>query len=173
MAGPTASVLFSDAQLAKLTWPDIMSDIADGWPEPSLCHVANSCKFGGTYIGEPRPFVGRVYRIDDAVACAASSEEIYAIKNSVGVTFTHCVELGAMCNSPLDHRLLCEIAMFLAKRLNGYVDFNGVVTETPCPGLLTVKWVEDGHDFSTQIGTPIACDMACTRSTRSSVSDLR
>ena len=63
-----------------------------------------------------------------------------------------------MCKSPVDHQLLCEIARFLAHRHNGYVDFNDVVTENPCPGLLTVEWTEDGHDYSTQIGTAAACD---------------
>ena len=67
----------------------MMSDVADGWPDPSLCHVVNSCKFGGSYEGEPRPFVGDVYRINDTEYCGVSPKEILAINNAAGVAFTH------------------------------------------------------------------------------------
>jgi hypothetical protein len=158
MAGPTASVMFADSHLCRMTWRELMHNVADDWPDPDLCHVGDSIKFGGDYKGVPRPFVGGIYEINDAGYCCVTPDEVRALRIATGVDFKHCVEIGAMCNSPLDHRLLCEIARSLAEEYNGYVHFNGVITETQRDDLLTVTWAEDGHECSTQIGLASACD---------------
>lgn len=77
-----------------------MSDVVDGWPDPSFGHVAKSCKIAGTYWGEPRAFVGRVYRIDDAGTCDARSEEFYAIKNAMVDNVTRCVKMAQCAIRP-------------------------------------------------------------------------
>ena len=141
-----------------MTWRELMHDVVDDWAFPNLCHVGDSIKFGGDYKGEPRPFVGGIYEIYDAGYCCVTQDEMRAVRIATGVAFTHCVEIGAMCNSSLDHRLLCEIARFLATNHDGYVDFNGVITENQRDDLLTVRWTEDETESLTQIGRASTCD---------------
>ncbi len=158
MAGPAASVLCSGLSSLELKWHDIMSEIADSWYDGSLCHVSDSMKFGGSYRGEPRPFVGGVTALNGNCEYPVTSFELVAIHERCGEMFTHCIELAAMCNSPIDHRLLCEVARFLAIKHGGLVDFDGIITNQGPDDLLLVTWTEDGHDYSTQIGTPSVCD---------------
>lgn len=155
MAGPTAGVVFEDSTLKHLTWREMMSDIADQWGDDNFCWVSDSTKFGGRYVGELRPFVGDVYAIDQYYGICP--DELTAISLATGLNLTHLVELAAMCNSDEDHQILCEIACRLAERHHGYVDFNRVISEMPCVGLLTIAWTEDGRAFTTQIGSPQAC----------------
>ena len=157
MAGPTACVLFPETLPNQISWRELMQDIADSWPDSSLFHIGNSTKFGGAYSGELRPFVGDVYEYQPSEYCI-SPAEIDATRVVLGVDISHCVELGAMCKSQCDHQLLCEIAAHLARTYNGFVDFNGVITDTDRDDLYNIKWLEDGHEYASQIGAPAACD---------------
>ena len=157
MAGPTAGVILS-MQPGEIAWRDLMTGIADEWLDPNFCWISDSTKCGGTYLGEPRPFVGDVYTIRPNKFCGCSPEKIAAISRATETEFTHNVELGAMSKSASDHRILCEVARCLAARHQGYVDFCGEITDQACPGLVSIRWLEEGEEFKTQLGTPAACD---------------
>ena len=157
MAGPTAGVLVAGLP-ADLSWCELMTGIADQWLDPSFCWISDSAKFGGTFLGEPRPFVGGVHTIQQDKFCGLSLEQCAAVSRATNKAFTHVVELGAMSKSAADHRLLCEIARCLAARHDGYVDFCGIVTNRPCQGLITVHWLEEDTEMATQLGTPDACE---------------
>lgn len=157
MAGPTASVLFSGTLPSGIGLRELMDDVADSRPDDSLFHIGDTTKFGGEYAGEFRPFVGRVYDVRSAEHCSVCPAEIDAINTALATKMTHCVELGAMCNSQADHRLLCEIAGYLSKTHDGFVDFHDVITDVSRDDLYNASWTEDGDEYVTQLGRPTAC----------------
>lgn len=152
--GPTAAVLVVVPFGKKLKWRDLVGNVADNWCELDVVHVRDTTKFGGSYLGEPLPFMGQVREFAESVC----PEEYEAICRVIGLTFTHVIELGAGCKSSADHQVLCEIARYLAEQLHGYVDFcDKIAPDNACAELHTVSWIEDNHEFTTQIGSPAAC----------------
>jgi hypothetical protein len=74
---------------------------------------------GATYLDEPRPFglaLGDVVLDGLELRCAE-----VALNFCVG----HVVHVFAYANADVDHRILGELALFLARELEGYVDFGG------------------------------------------------
>lgn len=152
--GPTTAVLAVVPFPKKLNWRDLLANVADQWCDLEIIQVRDTKKFGGSYQGEPLPFMGQVRVFAESV----SPEEFEAICSAVGLPFTHVVELAAGCKSPADHLVLCEIARYLAEQLHGYVDFNDkIAQDDACVDLHTVSWQEDNDEFTTQIGSAAAC----------------
>lgn len=153
MAGPAASVLVSFDRYTP-TWRELMDPFASAWHDSTSCSVSETLRYGGTYSGEPRPFVGSIdpleFDCEEWPDDAAMSE---AIRRFAGRQFTNAIVVAAMCNRPDDHRVLCDVVTALADRLDGLIDFDclDVPEET---GLRRCTWTFDGQDYWTTLGTP-------------------
>lgn len=124
MAGPAASVLVRFDGVAP-AWREVMNPFATDWHDPTFCWVADTLRFSGTFVGEPRPFVGSIDPFEcDPVTRPYDAAEAAALFRFTGRRFTHSIVVAAMCNGPEDHRILCEIVAALADRSDGLIDFD-------------------------------------------------
>ena len=135
MAGPAASVLLQFVGVVP-TWRDVLSAYACDWLEADFCYIRNTKPFGGTYIGEPRPFVGSIHKFSGEHSAEHSAAEVHAIGMLTSRVFTHCVLLAAMCNQAVDHRILGELSAAIAERFEGMVDFDSLDVPIDELGLL-------------------------------------
>ncbi|NHZ33669.1 hypothetical protein F0185_08710 [Massilia sp. CCM 8692] len=71
----------------------------------------------GSYAGEGRPFILFSESIDAGTADAIAALTGWYPAQGIG--------FAAMCNGDEDHRILAELALWLAGRLSGYVDMGG------------------------------------------------
>jgi hypothetical protein len=89
--------------------------------------VSDTRSIGGTYQGDARPFLMGYEERD--------SEERAEAERILGWAASSDIGLAAMCNGPEDHRILAEIALWLAERLAGYIDLGGDLSfPTDLPG---------------------------------------
>jgi uncharacterized protein DUF6368 len=159
MAGPGATVLVTDDTGVLQSWREVMTPIADEWMDGSFCWISDSYKFGGTYRGEPRPFVGGIESLGESASRSwRSDEEVAAIRMAMDRVFTHSIGIAAMCNGPEDHRLLCEVACHVARVHNGIIDFDILDIADTSHGAQKCFWSEDGMDCWTLLGTPDFCE---------------
>ena len=84
--------------------------------------VASTAAIGGsTRVEEPRPF-GLL--LGDA---GLDDSDLRTVERLIGFTPRNAVGAFAYMNAPVDHRLLGELALFLARELDGLVDFGGTL----------------------------------------------
>ncbi|WP_404614698.1 DUF6368 family protein [Rhodanobacter hydrolyticus] len=118
MAGPTCSVLspmnFAPEQLVAELIALVGS--ADG---RSGFVVRDTRTVGGSYEGDGRPFIWFVE--------PKSSAEMSLIGDVCGFLPAQNIGLGAMCNQAIDHRILGDLALWIAERLAGVVDLGGTL----------------------------------------------
>ena len=154
MAGPAACVLVAFAgQRYVPNWWDVLSPYASGWHEPDFCFVSDSKRFGGSYVGDGRPFVGRVMELERSDFSPAEADAVAAV---TGREFTHVIEIGAMCNDPADQRILCELCIAVAEQLKGLVDFGVIEAPFAELGLQRCSWMEEEGEYWTALGSPDA-----------------
>jgi len=55
------------------------------------------------------------------------NNELAQIVSFIGYKPEFSLNLSAMCNGDIDHKILGELTLYLAKTLNGHIDFGGVV----------------------------------------------
>ena len=152
MAGPTASVLAA-FESSPPEFQSLLKDYACDWHDPCSFAVDDTRRFGGNFIGEPRPFVGGfepfIFDPDEWPDDAATSS---AISDATGRDFTHYIVVSAMCNQPVDHQILCEIVSALSNDMNGIVDFDCINAPDDAK-LLLVEWSFEGRPQHTYVGS--------------------
>lgn len=159
MAGPSATVLVADDAGGLQSWQDVMASVADEWKDGSFCWISDSRKFGGTYRGEPRPFVGGIESLsENSLRSWRSDEQVAAIQTATGRSFTHSIGVAAMCNDIEDHRLLGEVVCHVARAHNGIIDFDVLDVPDTSHGAQKCFWTEDDGDYWTLLGTPDFCE---------------
>jgi hypothetical protein len=127
MAGPTCTILHSNSVVADNVVAKLIRLVAVTQDVDSI-YVADTCKIDGFYKGSGRPFLFFSELQDTIVTIELASALGYESISSVG--------LAAMCSGAEDHRILAEMALWLAERLSGYVDMNG---KLPFPSNLPGK----------------------------------
>lgn len=152
MAGPAASVLVSFDRYTP-TWRELMDAFASAWHSSNSCLVSDTHRYGGTYSGEPRPFVGSVEPMEsDCEEWPEDAAMSEAIRRFAGRQFTNSIVVAAMCNHPDDHYVLCDIVTGLADRLDGLIDFD-CLDVPEASGLQRCAWRFDGQEYWTTLGT--------------------
>jgi hypothetical protein len=93
---------------------------------------------GATQAGEPRPF-------GMALGTAGLDEaDVWTAESLLGFRPDRAVHAFACVNASVDHRILGELALFLARHFNGLVDFGGTLghVATPTGKLLTIAYAD-------------------------------
>jgi hypothetical protein len=85
-------------------------------------HITNTAVIGGTTrVNEPRPF-------GLALGPPGLDEsELRTTETLLGFTPPRTVDAFAYANAEIDHRILGELALFLARQFDGLVDFGGTL----------------------------------------------
>lgn len=81
--------------------------------------VENTHPIGGTYRGDGRPILWDQETRD--------AEDRARVAEVLGVFPKGEISLAAMCNQLIDHRVLGEVALWIAQQTNGFVDLGGCV----------------------------------------------
>lgn len=153
MAGPSVSILARFLQPLP-SWRDVLTPSVTSWYPGDECGVSNTIRIGGTYIGDERPFVGSIdpwiFDANEFPDDAAISD---AVRQFTGIEWTHSIVVAAMCNQRQDHRVLCELAIDIAVRIDGVIDFDRI--DAPIDSMLRrCDWTFDNEEHWTMIGTP-------------------
>jgi hypothetical protein len=82
---------------------------------------------GRVSINDARPFA---FKIGEA---GFETEELESITPVLCFTPTCEIQISAFMNSEVDHRILGELAVFLARRVGGVVDFGGHLGHVSAP----------------------------------------
>ena len=127
MAGPTCSILHS-VSLAVTGLVNELIGLVAVHRDGDSFDVKDTRPISGSYRGEGRPFLLFKELIDE--------EESGEIERVLEWTSVNQIGFAAMCNRAEDHRILAEMALWLAERLSGYVDLGG---ELPFPPMLPGK----------------------------------
>lgn len=155
MAGPAAVVLVSWTEVVP-SWFDLMSPFACDWRGDDFCWISDTRKRNGSYLGEPRPFVGHVRRLDPR--CENEETMFRAFELSLRRRLTHEIELAAMCNQPEDHRVLGEATCAIAEQFGGVIDLGGNDFPIEECQMMRCSWLEEGREYST-----VLCDHQAMR----------
>ena len=130
MAGPVASVLLdiipSKNGLKEIE--DIIQKISDKVEEEDFWIIDTKFIDGTVEIKEGRPFGIKKKKID--LEFDYSQEEILWIKKYANFNPVFNIEVFAMCNREIDHRILGELTFYLAEKFNGLVDFEGQLEQS-------------------------------------------
>lgn len=104
---------------------------------------------GATQAGEGgRPFVAGFEDPLLEEGCAEALDEAF------GFVPISVIGVGAMCNDQLDHRILGELSIYLARHFGGLVDFTGLlpVTEPQTGKLVRIPYAVDGRQLFYHVG---------------------
>lgn len=116
MAGPTCSVL-SPAMSRPGSSADALVGLVASVRDGDSFWVHDTRPIGGTYTGAGRPFL--LFREP------RGEGELRALEKAIGWMPAQEIGLAAMTNTKDDHRILAELAIWLAERDSGLVDFGG------------------------------------------------
>jgi Family of unknown function (DUF6368) len=163
MGGPSASILLpvepgEDERLA----PDRLLEGLVSLPgDPSDDHmvwVETTKPIGGTYKGEGRPlyldwFIGEAYPGEDEDTPGWRDQ----VETHFGFQPCSTLSLSMGRNDIEDHRILGELALYLARTLNGVIDFEGPFMIFPrfesreaAHEWFSFYWQSDWSNFSDQ-----------------------
>lgn len=117
MAGPTCSVLTSLPCEPKALIEEMVSLCGADMDDSRGVSIGDTRAIGGLYTGSDRPFVWFIEPRD--------ADELCSIAEVIGSMPTQDIGLAAMCNQEIDHRILGEMALWLAENTNGFVDLGG------------------------------------------------
>lgn len=155
MGGPAASVLVR-LNSPIPTWREILSPFACEWCDGHFCYIKDTRPFGGTYNGEPRPFVGSIDEFSgrpETLYSEYSEAEVTAVEATTERSFSHAIVLAATCNQSMDHRILGEVSAAIAERYDGIVNFDSLSAPLSELGLLKSEWIEDGLEYWIVLGS--------------------
>lgn len=126
MAGPVCVVLVrqieGDPERVAL---DELIRLVGNYREGEDFWVDDTSAIGGTYCGELQPFIGSLDSPEH------EPDDLVALDSTFGWVPTRAVTLSAMCNGTVDHRILGEMILWLAVKLDGIVDFCGQLDLPP------------------------------------------
>lgn len=134
MAGPTCGIFLRSSR--NDDWRHVVDELISlvaSTREGSDFWVNDTRGIGGGYSGEGRPFL-----IDFYADAQPDGRDV--LLSTWGWIPAGELALAAMCNRPVDHRLLGEMAVWLADRLRGVVDFGGAVPIAPGPGVVRLPY---------------------------------
>src|SRR5262245_44836068 len=118
MAGPTCSIVL-ERELAEEQLQQLERMIASvsGLVKGEDFWVQNTIPIGGSYRGQGLPFLLEI----------VPSDRITALEywTALEVEPRGQVTFAAMCNGAVDHRVLAELAVWAARKLNGWIDLHG------------------------------------------------
>jgi len=124
MAGPGCTILHPlSTDVDRIVGELVRLVAGPGPPYGDEFSVKDTRSIGGSYQGEGRPFILFTEPRDP--------EEIAEVERILGWASTGDIGLAAMCNRPQDHRILAEMALWLAERLAGCVDLGGEISYPP------------------------------------------
>lgn len=135
MAGPTCSILTPRPCVPK----DLVDELVRTCGKivgPNEFSVGDTSAIGGLYKGDGRPFIWFTEPRDP--------DERSAITNAFGFVPAQDIGLGAMCNQAVDHRILGEMALWLAERIGGCVYLGG--SDLPIPLEIPGRMVRIPYD---------------------------
>lgn len=125
MGGPSSSVIFSTTS-SPFDWAEIeniISGISEN-VEGEGFWVTSTTSINGTVLHTN----GRPFGIEKSEIDADYSKEVIStIKNVIECTPTISLDIYAMCNSPVDHKILGELSYYLAEKFHGIIDFGGAI----------------------------------------------
>ena len=161
MAGPCINILITlDAQT---TWRSFLAPFAIEWDGGGSCWIPVD-KTARSNPESNRPFIGSVDRFGLEVSgCEYSAAEIDSIEQAADRHFTHSINLCAMCNQDVDHRLLCTTAGKIALDHDGIVDFGVLDAPIEELGMTKCEWVYDEPPYWQQCWTIIGDSCSCDR----------
>jgi Family of unknown function (DUF6368) len=82
---------------------------------------------GNDFWLDERPFIVAITSRESEAAQEADAE----LAPELGWSPWLEIELAAMCNDPLDQRLLGEVCLYVARALDGIIDFGGAILPEP------------------------------------------
>lgn len=141
--GPVLDIFFNSSYRTVPTWQDTTLHVADKFPEDgsdpwtadNFCWISDTQKLGGcTSSDDLRPFCVDVHEVLHLVGHLQTS----AARHNIFIT--HYIRLSAMCNRLIDHRLLVEVAAFLAIQYDGFVEFDPLLLPADAPGVTRVSY---------------------------------
>lgn len=86
-------------------------------------------------------------------AMQRAAAEVAALERLTGARLTHEVILTSKRNSQRAHRKLAEVALKIARRLNGVVDLTDLIDELTVAHTVTGR-TSDGKPFEYHVATP-------------------
>ena len=133
MGGPVASVVLARhpdstdllSRLRLLNTDNLPAARSDGWFET---RIHTTIPIGGSYTGEGRLFdVG--WEPDDHLGAYEEDEPgwVQTIVTRFGFAPSSSIGIAAGINRPADHRILGELALYLARVYGGVINFNGAL----------------------------------------------
>lgn len=171
MGGPSAGVLLrrrlSAAQHAELE--QMLRSLGERSDGSADLSVQTTIPIGGDYQSPGQPFSIHTYELifeENGLALeeivdileenvlALEAMESQAIIQGFGFLPEQEIQLDAYCNGPQDHRILGLLALAIAERFDGIIDFGGVLfpplTDGPYDFIWGPKW-EDAEPFSRKL----------------------
>ncbi len=128
MAGPTSSVLLKS----------IPSDLALGEMKNVIQKISSKVIGNDFWVDDTKPIrgtqsllEGKPFRIDefkiDRYSSNYTQQEIDLIEVHLAFNPKYALEIYAMCNQFIDHRILGELTLYLAEYFQGAIDFGGCI----------------------------------------------
>ena len=125
--GPGSSIILKDAlTCAQLDLINRTVDSISDSRKGEDFWVSSTRPIGGNIESDGAPFI---ITHDDITFEDPNydEDELKQIYKSIGFRPEYSVDLAAMCNGDLDHKILGEITLYLAKALGGYINFQGCI----------------------------------------------
>ncbi len=125
--GPGSSIILKNALTnAELNLINRTIDSISDSRKDEDFWVSSTKPIGGNLESDGRPFI--ITHEDITFENPNYDEdEFKQIYKSIGYRPGYSVDLGAMFKGDLDHNILGEITLYLAKQLGGYIDFGGAI----------------------------------------------
>ena len=147
MAGPVCSVLIAQAQGV----PELIEELIDlvsephdhGWmaqlkEESRDRHFAvmHTTSIGGSYIGDGEPYMLCVEPFSvERDSLESSAADNANMAQTIGWVPQCQVDVIAFCSGDHNHRIVAELALWLAERTAGVIDLGDEVPEVHAPGV--------------------------------------
>jgi hypothetical protein len=125
MAGPWCGILLPEPLTGaeEATFESLITAVGNRRGGGAAFWVATTKPIGGSYEGDPRPFDGGLH-LNEAVD--PDPKVVGLIAGTFGFPCADVmIEVGARYNDPVDHRLLAEVAAWLAEKLGGVISVGG------------------------------------------------
>jgi len=157
MGGPSAGVLLrrrlSAAQHAELE--QMLRSLGERSDGSADLSVQTTIPIGGDYHSAGKPFGVHVNElVSEENVLALEEMESQAIIQGFGFLPEQEIQLDAYCNGPQDHRILGLLALAIAERFDGIIDFGGLLFPPLTPNQKEFIWEprwEDAEPFSRKL----------------------
>lgn len=128
MAGPVACIRF--ASIAALSWRTEIERIINlvcSERDGISVQVVNTLQIGGSYSGSGRPFLINSDDKEPWYEPAEMEATMVLHERVFGFRPDSAINVSAMSKQNEDHRILGELSVAMAERLNGVIDMCGLI----------------------------------------------